>query len=69
MEKTRIRLPKDELDRLRKVAARSGRSVSDIVREAIRKAPPKAPLSGPVAIWGGKPRRTSLEHDDSHDDV
>ncbi len=34
MEKIQVYLPKEELDALRKAAARSGRSVADLVREA-----------------------------------
>jgi len=37
MEKTQVYLRKEELDALRKAAARSGRSVAELVRYAIRK--------------------------------
>jgi predicted DNA-binding protein len=36
MEKTQVYLPKEELDALREAAKRSGRSVAELVREAIR---------------------------------
>jgi hypothetical protein len=68
MEKTQVHLPKEELDALRKAAARSGRSVAELVREAIRKVILKAPAAGPVAIWYGEPRRPSIEHDTVHDE-
>jgi len=68
MEKTQIYLPKDELDALRKAAARSGRSVADLVREAIRRTVLKTAVSGPVALWDGEPRRSSVEHDSVHDE-
>lgn len=68
MEKTQIYLPKEELDALRSAAARSGRSVADLVREAIRKTVLKPRSTGPVAIWDGEPRRTSVEHDTVHDE-
>ena len=68
MEKTQIYLPKEELDALRKAAARSGRSIAELVREAIRKVVLKPPAAGPVALWDGEPRRTSLEHDTVHDE-
>ena len=68
MEKTQVYLPKEELDALRKAAARSGRSVADLVREAIRKVVLKTPAAGPVAIWDGDARRTSIEHDSVHDE-
>jgi hypothetical protein len=68
MEKIQVYLPKEELDALRKAAARSGRSVAEIVREAIRKVVLKPPAAGPVAIWDGEPRRPSIEHDTVHDE-
>jgi hypothetical protein len=68
MEKTQIYLPKEELDALRKVAARSGRSVAELIREAIRKVVLRPSTTGPVAIWDGEPRRPSVEHDTVHDE-
>ncbi len=68
MEKTQVYLPKEELDALREVAARSGRSVAALVRDAIRKVVLKPRTTGPVALWDGKPRRTSVEHDSVHDE-
>jgi hypothetical protein len=67
MEKTQIYLRKEELAALRAAAARSGRSVADLVREAIRKVVLKPSASGPVAIWDGEPKRSSTEHDSVHD--
>ncbi len=69
MEKTQVYLPKEELDALRQAAARSGRSVADLIREAIRKVILRPSANGPVAIWGGEPLRTSIEHDTVHDEV
>jgi len=69
MEKTQVYLRKEELEALRAAAARSGRSVADLIREAIRKTVLKPPTEGPVAIWDGEPRRTSVEHDTVHDEV
>ena len=69
MEKMQIYLPREELDSLRKAAARSGRSVAELVRDAIRKVVLKTPANGPVAIWDGKPKRTSVEHDTVHDET
>jgi hypothetical protein len=69
MEKIQIYLPKEELDELRKAAARSGRSVADLVRGAIRKVALKTPGAGPVAIWDGEPRRPSMDHDTVHDEL
>jgi hypothetical protein len=69
MEKTQVYLRKEELEALRKIAARSGRSVAQVVRDAIRKVVLKPPAAGPVAIWDGKPKRTSIEHDSVHDEI
>ena len=71
MEKTQVYLRKEELDALRKAAARSRRSVAALVREAVRKVvlmPPDAPAEGPVAIWDGRPKHTSIEHDSIYDE-
>ena len=68
MEKTQVYLRKEELDALREAAARSGRSVADLIREAIRKVILKPPAAGPVGIWDGEPRRTAIEHDTVHDE-
>ena len=68
MEKTQVYLRKEELDALRKAAARSGRSVAELVRDAIRKTVLKPQAAGPVAIWDGEPKRASIEHDSVHDE-
>ena len=54
---------------LRKIAQRSGRSMADLVREAIRQVwlRPDPVSSGPVALWDGIPSRTSFEHDTIYD--
>jgi len=69
MEKTQVYLPKEELDALRKAAARSGRSVADLIREAIRKVVLKPQAGGPVAIWDGEPKRPSHDHDSIYDET
>ena len=68
MEKTQVYLRKEELDALRKVAARSRRSVAALVREAVRKVVLMPTAEGPIAIWDGKPKRSSLDHDSVHDE-
>lgn len=67
MEKTQVYLRKEELAALRAAAARSGRSVAELVREAVRKAVLMPQASGPVALWDGEPRRGSADHDTVHD--
>ena len=66
MIKTQVYLRKEELDALRMAAARSGRSVAELIREAIRKNVLKPQAAGPVAIWDGEPKRASIEHDSVH---
>jgi len=68
MEKTQVYLRKEELDALRQAAARSGRSVAALIRDAIRKVVLVPPSEGPVAIWDGKPKRTAVEHDSIYDE-
>jgi hypothetical protein len=69
MEKIQVYLRKDELDALRKIAARSRRSVAMLIRDAIRKATLRPSSEGPVAIWDGKPKRTAVEHDGVNDEL
>jgi len=68
MEKTQVYLHKEELDALREAAARSGRSVAELVRDAVRKVVLKPRKAGPVGIWDGKPKRSSHAHDSVHDE-
>jgi hypothetical protein len=68
MEKTLVYLPKEELEALRKTAARSGRSVASLIRDAIREVVLKPKAGGPVGLWDGEPKRTSIDHDSVHDE-
>jgi plasmid stability protein len=68
MVKTQVYLRKEELDALRVAAARSGRSIAELIRDAIRKIVLKPQAAGPVAIWDGEAKRTSIEHDSVHDE-
>jgi hypothetical protein len=63
MEKTQVYLPKEELEALREAAARSGQSVAEIIRDAIRQVVLRPQASGPAAIRGGQPGHTSIDHD------
>lgn len=67
MVKTQVYLREEELAALHEAAARSGRSVADLVRDAVRQVVLRPQAEGPVAIWDGEPRRTSVEHDTVHD--
>ena len=68
MVKTQVYLRKEELAALHKTAKQAGRSVADLVREAIRKVWLRPTARGPVALWSGKPSRTSVEHDSIYDE-
>jgi hypothetical protein len=54
MKKTQVYLRMEELDALRKAAARAGCSIAELVRDAIRKVVLKPQATGPVAIWDGE---------------
>jgi len=69
MKNTQVYFPKEELEALRAAAARCGRSVADLVREAVRKTVLKPASTGPVALWDGEPKRTSADHDSIYDRV
>jgi hypothetical protein len=62
MKKTRVYSRKKALDVRRKATARSSRAVSAVAQDSSR--PELKPrVSGPVAIWDGTPKRSSIEHD------
>jgi hypothetical protein len=68
MMKTQVYLREEELAALHSVAERSGRSVAELVREAIRQVWLRPKHQGPVALWDGEPRRTAVEHDSIYDE-
>ena len=53
---------------LREAATRTGRSIAELVRDAVRQVILKPQGAGPVAIWDGEPKRTSVEHDSVYDE-
>ena len=67
--KTQVYLGSEELDALHQVAARSDRSVADLIREAIRRVWLRPARAGPVGLWNGDPKRTSVDHDSIYDEV
>ena len=68
MVKTQVYLPEKDLEALHRAAKRSGRTVADLVREAIRRVWLRPTERGPVALWDGEPDRTSIEHDTIYDE-
>jgi hypothetical protein len=67
-EKTQVCLRKKSLTRCARLPRGSGWSVAEIIRDAIRQVVLKPHSSGPVAIWDGKPKRTSIDHNSVHDE-
>jgi hypothetical protein len=67
MTKTQVYLRREELDALHKAARRSGRSIAELVREAVRKTWLRHDSEGPVGLWDGNPRRASKDHDSIYD--
>jgi hypothetical protein len=67
MVKTQVYLPAEELAALHREADRTGRSVADLIREAIRRTWLREPGGGPVALWAGPIGATSDDHDIVHD--
>jgi hypothetical protein len=65
--KTQVYLRREELDALHAAAARSGRSVADLVREAVRRVWLRGETNGPVAIWDGPVAHSSADHDRIYD--
>lgn len=69
MTKAQVCFPDEDLEELRSIATRTGRSVEDLVREAVRRVWLRPVSSGPVALWDGTPTKTSVEHDAIHDEA
>jgi hypothetical protein len=67
MTKTQVYLRREELDALHEAAGRSGRSVADLVREAVRRVWLRGGASGPVALWDGPVTLSSADHDRIYD--
>ena len=68
MVKIQVYLRDEEREALRTVAARSGRSIADLVRDAVRRVWLRPEARGPVALWDGPLARTAVEHDHVYDE-
>lgn len=68
MVKTQVYLPEEDLKALQRVARRSGRSVADLVRDAVRRVWLRPAAGGPVALWDGEPTGISVGHDVIYDE-
>ena len=69
MTKTQVYLSDEQLTALHRVASERGRSMADLIREAISVVwlQPNA-KRGPVGLWSGKPKRASVDHDAIYDE-
>ena len=63
MGRIHVSLLDEDLHLLRHIALCSGRSVADLVHEAIRRVWLWPTAAGPVALWDGIPGHASIDHD------
>ena len=68
MTKTQVYLREEDLEALHGIAERTGKSVAELMREAIRQVWLRPKPQGPIALWDGEPRRTAVEHDTIYDE-
>ena len=68
MTKTQICLLEEELAALHRASKRTGKSVAQLVREAVRVVWLRPDSRGPVGLWSGKVRRASSDHDSIYDE-
>ena len=68
MVKTQVYLREPELEALHELSERTGRSVADLVREAIRRTWLREESDGPIGIFSGEPRAASVDHDRIYDE-
>jgi hypothetical protein len=72
MTKTQVYLTEEQLALLHRLAERDGKSVAAVIREAIgvalARALPANANHGPVALWTGVIKRTSVDHDSIYDE-
>lgn len=67
MVKTQVYFRKEELQALHRAAKRSGKSLAQLVRDAVRRTCLAAEAKGPIGLWDGDVRVTSVDHDSIYD--
>ena len=67
MTKTQVYLPEADLKALHRVAEDRGKSVAALIREAVQRVWLRPAEGGPVGLWEGELRRTSVDHDSIYD--
>jgi hypothetical protein len=68
MTKTQVYFEEEDLEALHKVARRTKKPVAQLVREAVRQVWLRPKVDGPVALWDGPSRRSSVDHDSIYDE-
>jgi hypothetical protein len=66
--KTQVYLPEEDLEALHAISERTGRSLADLIRQAIRDTWLRPEAKGPVGLWAGPVRQTSVSHDSIYDE-
>ena len=69
VDKTQVYLPPESLKALHRLASDTGRSVADLVREAIQRVWLQPESDGPVALWTGPFAGSSADHDAAFDEL
>ena len=69
MIKRQVCFRQEEFELLQAAAQRSGRSVSGLVREAVRRVWLHSMAEGPVALWDGPTAHSAMDHDTTYDQV
>jgi hypothetical protein len=67
MTRTQVHRRDEELPILREIAKHTNRSVSALIREAVRQVWLRSPPKGPFALWNGQTLNTSANHDSVYD--
>jgi hypothetical protein len=67
MIKTQVYFPEHDLEALHRAAKKAGKSVAEMIREAVRRTWLRHSPEGPVALWDGK-ARPGIDHDSIYDE-
>jgi len=66
--KTQVYLTEEDLAALHETSRRTGKKVAELIREAVRRVWLQPQDEGPVGLWDGELRRSSVEHDSIYDE-
>jgi hypothetical protein len=65
--KTQVYFPETDLEALHRAAKKAGKSVAEMIREAVRRTWLRPKPDGPVALWDGK-APPAVDHDSIYDE-